>query len=385
MKRKPKVAMLRGPFLNSFEMQSYELVKDEFDITAFTPHKTYFDTSKVDLKKETLWCPIAAKVPFERPRRKWQTLKDQLTGNTHSFCGLVDRLTGFDIYHIMDQAFCFSYEAALAKRKYGGKLVVTEYENIPHLNERKFMESRIKKAVKEQADLFLAISQGARQALIEEGVPDRKIHSFSGAVKVDVFKPGKADPALRKSLGIPAGAFVVLYVGRLAESKGTFTLLEAAKRLATIDPSFYFVLAGKDEEGVAKWIEKNKLGSSVRLAGFVPYTQMPDYYRQADVFVLPSLPTKGWIEQFGYVLAEAMASGVAAVGSDCGAIPEVIGRPDRVFPPGSVEGLASVLLDVKKKGAKAEGRQARQRAVKVYSSQVLAKAIKEVYWKVLAG
>jgi glycosyltransferase involved in cell wall biosynthesis len=273
----------------------------------------------------------------------------------------------------------------LAKHRYGGKLVVTEYENIPHLNGKKFMEGRIKQAVKENADLFLAISQGAHDALRLEGVPEEKIQPFSGAVNVDVFTPGERELALRKSFGIPDDAFLVLYVGRLAKSKGTFTLLEAAKKLKTRDPNIHFLLAGKDEEGIAEWIAKNGVGSTVHLAGFIPYPDMPRYYRLADVFVLPSLSTKGWIEQFGYVLAEAMACGVAAVGSSSGAIPEVIGDPEKIFPEGSVDGMISVLLDVKKRGAKSEGLKARERAEKVYSSKNLAKKIKEVYWKLLAG
>lgn len=75
MKHKPKVAILRGPLLNPFEMQNYEKMRDEFEITAFVPHRTQFDLADVELTKEVLWCPIAGNIPFERDLRKWQDRK----------------------------------------------------------------------------------------------------------------------------------------------------------------------------------------------------------------------------------------------------------------------------------------------------------------------
>jgi glycosyltransferase involved in cell wall biosynthesis len=70
---------------------------------------------------------------------------------------------------------------------------------------------------------------------------------------------------------------------------------------------------------------------------------MPQFYRTADVLVLPSRSRPNWTEQFGRVLIEAMASGVAVVGSDVGEIPHVIGDAGHIFPEGEVSTLAEVL------------------------------------------
>jgi alpha-maltose-1-phosphate synthase len=380
---KPKVALLRGPLLNDYEMQSYEPLQKQFELVTFLPHQTYFDVSKIDIPKETLWCPIASQIPFERSLRKWQAVKDRVTGNTHSFCGMADRLKGFDIYHVMDQYFCFSYEAALAKRKHGGKLVVTQYENIPRLNEKKFMERHIKKSVRAEADLFLAMSDGARQTLMVEGVDPSKIKNVYGAVDTDHFSPGPVDKKILQSLGIPSSAFVILYVGRLAESKGVFTLLEAARRLVQEDSKVHFLLVGKDEEGISEWIAQNHMGGSVHLAGFVPYAQMPKYYRLSQLFVLPSIPTKGWKEQFGYVLAEAMACGVPVAGSDCGAIPEVVGNLDRIFPAGSAEKIYLMIKKIKKQRLGHLKAQSRNRALNLFSAEKLTRSLASIYAELL--
>jgi glycosyltransferase involved in cell wall biosynthesis len=71
---------------------------------------------------------------------------------------------------------------------------------------------------------------------------------------------------------------------------------------------------------------------------------MPDLYREASAMVLASLPRKGWEEQFGFVLAEGLASRTGIVASRSGAIPEVVGDDAWLFEPGDWYELAQTLL-----------------------------------------
>ena len=75
----------------------------------------------------------------------------------------------------------------------------------------------------------------------------------------------------------------------------------------------------------------------------VPHEQVPRIMSHLDVLVLPSRDTSTWSEQFGHVLIEAMAMGIPVVGSDSGAIPDVIGSVDLVFPQGDARALADIL------------------------------------------
>jgi glycosyltransferase involved in cell wall biosynthesis len=63
--------------------------------------------------------------------------------------------------------------------------------------------------------------------------------------------------------------------------------------------------------------------------------------------VLPSCTTRVWKEQFGRILVEAMACKVPVVGSDSGAIPEVVGNAGLIFPEGDVAMLAECLQRLK--------------------------------------
>ena len=54
--------------------------------------------------------------------------------------------------------------------------------------------------------------------------------------------------------------------------------------------------------------------------GFIPDADLPDYYRAADVFVLPTRTAEG----FGLVLMEAAATGVPSIATDSGAPREIV-------------------------------------------------------------
>ena len=135
---------------------------------------------------------------------------------------------------------------------------------------------------------------------------------------------------------------VVGYVGRLVHQKGLFVLLEAVARL-TEDVRVMVVGSGPLKVELLKKAQALRLDGRLELHEGVPHPEVPQYLQQMTVLVLPSLTTPTWKEQFGHVLIEAMASGVPVIGSDSGAIPEVIGDAGLVVPEGDVGALAEAL------------------------------------------
>ena len=87
------------------------------------------------------------------------------------------------------------------------------------------------------------------------------------------------------------------------------------------------------------------MSDAVEVRSFVPYEEMPTLYAGASCMVLASLPQMHWEEQFGMVLAEAMAASLPVVASTSGAIPEVVGPSIPQFAPGDWLGLARLLAD----------------------------------------
>ena len=128
------------------------------------------------------------------------------------------------------------------------------------------------------------------------------------------------------------------YFGRLAPEKGVADLLRAAA-LAR----WPLLIGGRGPEEDSLKALARSLRLEAHFEGFVPYARRQVFFRRLDALVLPSRTTPQWAEQFGRVLAEAMACGVPCVGSQSGAIPAVLGKAGLTFPEGDVQSLAARL------------------------------------------
>lgn len=169
------------------------------------------------------------------------------------------------------------------------------------------------------------------------------------------------------------GRFVVGYVGALIEAKGLLDLVGALAELGG-DWSALFVGDGPLYQDLQAFLADRGPSAKTHFVGYVPHDKVAPYVNCMDVLVLPSRTTLTWKEQFGLVLAEAMLSGVAVIGSDSGAIPEVIGDAGLIFPEGDVAALAACLkrlqADPTLRSDLAE--RGRQRALAKFSTLALA-------------
>lgn len=149
----------------------------------------------------------------------------------------------------------------------------------------------------------------------------------------------------RRLLGIPETAKVVLFVHRLSRRKGAHYIAEIAaevtKRLG--NAMFVIVGAGPEEDDLKRHIGNLKLQNSVRLMGEVPHRDIPNYFRAADVFFMPSDE-----EGFPHVLLEAMAAGIPYVASDVGGVREI--TPPRlnacIAPPADIKMFAEKIFEL---------------------------------------
>jgi len=139
--------------------------------------------------------------------------------------------------------------------------------------------------------------------------------------------------------------FQIGFLGRLVPEKGIDLLFAAANKLRELGLKCRIVLCGTGslEEALKHEAQKQQVADLVTWRGAVPHHKAPEEISNFDVLVLPSRTIPTWKEQFGHVLIEAMAMGVPVVGSNCGEIPNVIGRSDLVFPEEDAQALAAIL------------------------------------------
>lgn len=148
---------------------------------------------------------------------------------------------------------------------------------------------------------------------------------------------------LREELGVGRETVLIGYVGRMVPEKGVMTLLEAFAGLDDRDCKLLLLGSGPMEPKVEAFCQTRPPGRVIRVNA-VPHEKVPHYMRALDLFVLPSLSTPTWVEQFGIVLAQAMLAGIPCVGSSSGAIPDVIGPGGVVFEEGDAQALLDQLL-----------------------------------------
>lgn len=130
-------------------------------------------------------------------------------------------------------------------------------------------------------------------------------------------------PARRKDNFFSQGERkVILFVGRLAEKKGTAYLIRA---MSQVDALLVIVGSGPLESACKSLVRELHLEDKVRFLGPKPHTELRAVYASADIFAAPSVTARGGdVEGFGLVILEAMASGLPVVASRSGGITDLI-------------------------------------------------------------
>lgn len=254
----------------------------------------------------------------------------------HVYPHLVDYVREFqpDILHIDEEPYnAAAWEALFFARRHGIKTLFFSWQNIVRQYPPPFNWGE--QWMLRHIDYAIVGTESAGHVWREKGYTGR----------MAVIPQFGTDPQLFQPQERGHRPFTIGYIGRLVEEKGVHHLLHAAAELPG-DWECRIVGGGPLREALAEEAAHLGIAERVHFIGQVPSTEMPAQYALLDVLALPSLTRPNWKEQFGRVLVEAMASGVPVIGSDSGAIPDVIGQAGLVFPEGDVVALAECLYDL---------------------------------------
>lgn len=229
------------------------------------------------------------------------------------------------------------------------------------------------------SDAVVVYGSHVRDYLIGLGVRPERIFVAAHAVDNEVYGhavPAEARSSLRADLGAGERR-IVLYVGRLAPSKGLSDLVRATAGVADLRP--VLVMVGEGTLRGALEAQAAALGVDARFVAHVAPTRLYLYYAAADVLVLPSVTTVAGKEPWGLVVNEAMNQATpvvasTAVGAAAGGLVRD-GETGLVFPEGDSSALARALRRVLTDGALAQrlGRAGRE-AVSRHTNERMAAA-----------
>ena len=135
---------------------------------------------------------------------------------------------------------------------------------------------------------------------------------------------------------------IIISIAELHERKGLRYLIEAIPKIVKKFPNIKLVIVGEgpDRQNLEKLIEKLDIENHTILIG--RQKEIPKLLKSSDIFVLPSRR-----EAFGFVLLEAMITGLPVIGSKVGGIPEIINNKNGLMVESeNSEKLTNVLLDL---------------------------------------
>src|SRR5262249_34710089 len=129
------------------------------------------------------------------------------------------------------------------------------------------------------------------------------------------------------------------------------------------------------------------LSDRIHFVGATGHDTLAKYLNCMNVLAVPSLTSFAWKEQFGRVIAEAMACGVPVVGSDSGAIPEVVASAGLVVPERDPKALADAMKIVLCDGQQSAALRERglRRVQNDLSTQAMARNLVRFYTRVLGS
>jgi len=360
MDEKLKIAIIRGRNLNKWEMQNYEKLKSEFNITCFTSVFNRFNINGISLpvKKSICLDEIFDYIPgYQRLIRndilnkRFKNLLIKYTCSDYLF-NLENSLKNFDIVHTAEIYNAYTIQAVEAKKKgIIRNLIVTVWENIPYYEDLLKFDVDIVQ-IKNNVDKFLVVSSRAASALQIKGIESKKIKILKPGVNLNKFFPYKNKAEVRNKLNFNDNSFVILSIARYDWGKGLQDLICAIALIASKKPSMRKIIKviligqGKLYYFLKKITYKFAVQDIIQFINHIPYEETTDWYNSADLFVLPSTIERGWQEQYGMVLVEAQACGLPVISSMTGSISEVLPEEAPKFPPSDFHSLAQLIEDL---------------------------------------
>jgi glycosyltransferase involved in cell wall biosynthesis len=223
----------------------------------------------------------------------------------------------------------------------------------------------------------IAVSASNRQSGLRY-MPDLKAEVINNGIDQRRFEPSGNFKDIRKELGIPTDALLVLFMARFTGHKQPLTLIRAFKGAMDSMPGSHLLMVGEGDEREAGLRLAEELGIGERIS-FQPFRQdVPDVLAAADVFVLPSL----W-EGLPIGLLEAMAMGKAVVATRVDGTREIVRSGDNglLVEPGNITALTSALIEMSRDPSfrKKLGQKAQQTVQDEFNASDMTRRIEKIY------
>lgn len=244
--------------------------------------------------------------------------------------------------HVISTHLNFGPLAHLAKRAFGAPFTLVAHgidvhDDLPPA----------RRAALRAADRVLAVSSWTRQRVLDlGGIDPARVAVLPNTIDETRFTVGARPEKLAKRYNLRADERVVLTVARLDPGEGYKGYDRIVRALPTVQAAcgrvrFLVVGKGDDRARLEEMARGFGVEQAVTFAGFVPDEELPDHYRLANVFAMPSTG-----EGFGIVFLEAMACGTPVLAGNCDGSVDALdgGRLGHLVDPNNVDAIADGII-----------------------------------------
>jgi glycosyltransferase involved in cell wall biosynthesis len=343
------------------------------NVFVFAQEDDYEDTEPFIFRYPSLRLPLSVDIPTAVPV---SAFVDQL----------IPKLK-LDVIHTHHPVLLGQTAAAKA-RDYNLPLVFTfhtqyheytHYIPLPQEQVQEFIKSRVISWLREymrKCQHIIIPSESMRSIVINDyGLVDKFTVIPTG---IDTAPYKKADGAAIRARWNWNDDTVIISVGRLAEEKNWVTLLEAFALALKSQPDIRLALLGDGPQANAlrRLAGELEVAERVTFVGKVPFEEVPDYLKAADLFAFASLT-----ETQGLVTLEAMAAGLPVVAVDAAGTRDILedGRQG-LLTQNDANALANGIIKVvQSQSLMSKFKSAALRTSRAYDSKYLARKMLKVY------
>ncbi len=332
---RPKLLMIGSTYLTVENRKKIRALHHHFEVTLLIPKVNQLNAFKVEVSLENVAgedFKIIVLPFFGNPEE----------GTRYGLWGLsrVLKSLSFDVILVEAEPWSWiRWQTWVLKRIHCPRTLFGEFtwENLPRPGIKGKILSLIYRCAAKTTDFVIAGNQDAKQLFQKSGLWEKKI-LVAPQLGIDplVYHPvtPETKTQLRVDQSLPGDSKLIGFVGRFIEEKGILDLIQAVEFARETDSSIHLALLGSGPlENPIKSFQNQH--NWIHLLPPRPHNDVPRFLQSLDLLVLPSKTVqtaqKTWKEQFGHVLIEAMSCGIAVIGSNSGAIPEVIQDHELIF------------------------------------------------------
>ena len=318
-----------------------------------------------DITVYSVWHPNVKKHPAQQSEVNhyiyikmdgwWNKLRKKFYQKTH----------GKEYYHYTIEYFLHEAIKDIRKQQYDFILLenrpgyaiklkkATDARLVYHLHNEKLSQQVPQyQTIYDAATCIITVSDYIKGLVQTINSDDTKTKTVYNGIDINAFTY-KAPAKPRPSLSLSEDDFILLFSGRITKEKGIMELIEAMNqlknytqiKLLVIGSSFYG--NANNENNFVKVLKQKAedVNDRIIFTGFIPYSDMPQYLRTADLAVIPSI----WDDPFPTTVLEAQAMGLPIITTRRGGIPEEVTEKNAILLDTDehfVDNLATAILEL---------------------------------------